>query len=202
MDNSGESEVIIRALTQAIERGDKSLNTTPGLVKQLLDKHLWQIHIDMDEPESVPDSRFVDFCRQWFPKGLNTNIKVIMRLCEDEPELHERLVKIHRESLEPVAKNGELGNGRGRFSVTKPTDGEPDTDYIISRLKRDDPELAQAVIDNELSPNQAAIRAGIRREYIRVRSDDPAKVVEKLAAEFDIEDLRAIRDGINELLGD
>ncbi len=46
----------------------------------------------------------------------------------------------------------------GGRSATTPTDSGKTADGILSRLKRDDPGLAQQVIDGQVSPNAAALQ--------------------------------------------
>lgn len=76
--------------------------------------------------------------------------------------------RLIREGIEPVKPRG--GDGGAEVSVTNSE--QPDSTYIVARLKRDHPDLAQQVIDGEITPNAAAIKAGIRKQYIRVRADD------------------------------
>ena len=72
-----------------------------------------------------------------------------------------------REGIAPAATPGRPEN----LSVTQVSDPQEkrDASAIVARLKRDDPGLAQQVIDGAVSPNAAAIRAGIRKPYLRVR---------------------------------
>jgi hypothetical protein len=46
-----------------------------------------------------------------------------------------------------------------------------DAEYVVRRLKRDNPELADQVVRGELSPNAAAIKAGFRKRTVRVPLD-------------------------------
>lgn len=91
--------------------------------------------------------------------------------------------RLIREGIEPAAKHGEIGNGRGS-GTTSTTEGDRDATYIVARLKRDHPDLAQQVIDGQISPNKAAIQAGIRKPYIRVRADDAHLAVAALLKHY------------------
>jgi antitoxin (DNA-binding transcriptional repressor) of toxin-antitoxin stability system len=63
--------------------------------------------------------------------------------------------------VKPLAKHGEVGNGRSRDSDATSTVGRG-TDYLAARIKRDHPEIAEAVERGEYrSIRQAAIAAGI-----------------------------------------
>ncbi len=57
---------------------------------------------------------------------------------------------------EKLAARGEIGNGRSRHRITRPTESD-DADYVIRRLKRDDEKLARRVIAGEVSAHAAAV---------------------------------------------
>lgn len=67
------------------------------------------------------------------------------------------------EAMPDLPSNGKVGNGRS-FDNIKATRGGTDTEYTLRRLKRDAPELLEAVKRGELSVNAAAIQAGIRKK--------------------------------------
>lgn len=89
------------------------------------------------------------------------------------------------QAVEPVAGHG--GKREQVSDTNLPT--EPDATYVLARLKRDDPDLAQDVIDGKVSANAAAIRAGIRRRYVRVRPDDVGQAVGVLLKHYTREQL-------------
>jgi hypothetical protein len=63
-----------------------------------------------------------------------------------------------------LAGHGEIGNGRSRgYNITStPAPRGTDPAYLVSRLKRDAPEVAERLADGEFrSVRAAAIEAGI-----------------------------------------
>ena len=64
-----------------------------------------------------------------------------------------------REAIPPARAQGEIGNGRSRLRDTKSTSEQDDVSYVVARLKRDDPDIANAVINGTITPNAAATRA-------------------------------------------
>lgn len=67
----------------------------------------------------------------------------------------------------PLAKHGEIGNGRkneSRGDIVTSTRRGNDTAYTIRRLARDSPELLDEIEKGNLSVNAAAIKAGIRKK--------------------------------------
>lgn len=89
--------------------------------------------------------------------------------------------RLIREGIEENPKNGEIG--RGRSGGTKPIPNDGNT-YLIARLKRDDPDLAQQVIDGQITPNAAAIKAGIRKPRATFRTDDVDAAVASLLKHY------------------
>lgn len=74
------------------------------------------------------------------------------------------------------------GPGRGNKTGSDTTGlrDERGAEYVVARLKRDDPELAERVLDGELTPHVAAIRAGIRKQRITVQVGSPRLVANQL----------------------
>ena len=70
-----------------------------------------------------------------------------------------------------LAKNGEIGRGRNSCNNITANSRGTDPTYTLKRLKRDHPELANAVINGELSANAAAIQAGFRKPSITINPD-------------------------------
>jgi hypothetical protein len=54
------------------------------------------------------------------------------------------------------------------------------TTYTVRRLKRDNPELAERVINGELSANAAALLAGFRRPSLQIPADDAQRAAEAI----------------------
>ena len=101
-----------------------------------------------------------------------------------------RLVtKAIREGVEPSGANG--GDRKSQqyqsSNTTLISNVDSDTRDVISllaRLKRDWPDLAAEVIEGTLSTNAAAIRAGIKHQFISVRADDPGSAINSLLKHY------------------
>ena len=55
-----------------------------------------------------------------------------------------------------ASKHGEVGRGRNRDCATNSIQGSSTAESILARLKRDHPNLAQQVIDGDMSATRAA----------------------------------------------
>ncbi len=118
-----------------------------------------------------------------YPTGINSSkeeietIRLLHHRHEDgSSEVRARMAKMRSlvwNELNPaLAEHGEVGNGRSRdyIIISTPKQGTSET-YTIQRLKRDRPDLAERVLDEDdpLSANAAAIEAGFREKTITVR---------------------------------
>lgn len=94
----------------------------------------------------------------------------------------ERILAAWYSSAKPIPKRGEIGNGRGTESrsdnITSTSRGT-DTTYTLRRLARDAPEILAKVQSGELTVNQAAIAAGIRKK------PTPAEIIVKTFAKVE-----------------
>lgn len=83
--------------------------------------------------------------------------------------------------LAPLNINGTNQHAERGVRNTNPS---TDTaDHVVQRLKRDNPQLAQQVINGTTTANAAAIKAGHRKKRITMQPDDPRRMA------------RAIRNG-------
>jgi hypothetical protein len=87
------------------------------------------------------------------------------------------------EGIPPAAQHGGTRD-QSQVSVTNLMARDSDNAYVVARLKRDDPDLAQQVINGTVTANAAAIQAGIRRPYQRVRTDNPQLAIAALLRHY------------------
>ena len=105
------------------------------------------------------------------------------------------LLSVHGEETLLARVRAELGgdlaqhgaNQHGGLSDTNSTTEQPDATYILARLRRDKPEMAEKVMAGELSANAAAVQAGIRKRYVRIPAGDVEAAARKLREEFDLD---------------
>lgn len=148
---------------------------------EILDNDLWRSFV-------VPVGREMKFHSfALFLEYVNTDPKELLAVlaAHDEQELAARV----RSEL-----GGELAEqGKWERDITKLGDTklgvENDATYLVSRLKRDEPELAEQVLTGKISANAAAVQAGIRHAYIRVRADDVQLAVVKLLERYERADV-------------
>ena len=68
--------------------------------------------------------------------------------------------------------------------------------HTLKRLKRDNPELAERVVNGELSANAAAIEAGFRKPSITLKPTNPVRAAETIHAKFGPEFAQALKEAL------
>lgn len=83
-------------------------------------------------------------------------------------------------ALDPVAAHGGKREQVDNINLPADVKGGTATTYTVRRLKRDNPELAERVINGELSANAAALLAGFRRPSLQIPVDDPKRAADAI----------------------
>lgn len=107
------------------------------------------------------------------------------RLCRNELQLDEKAVELLRAAkpgvklravleakvAKPLAKHGEIGNGRSRGAVSTSKRGSTSAEYLAARIARDRPDVLKRMKAGEFkSVRDAAIEAGIVKKATRLDS--------------------------------
>jgi hypothetical protein len=115
---------------------------------------------------------FADYCREWV--GLSPEAVEALLNRTNNKAAAAQVRRMLRQELPAVAARPGPKPGDVRDTNNSEQD---DATYVVARLKRDDPALAAQVIDGTITPNAAAIQAGIRHKYARIRTDDVGRAV-------------------------
>ena len=89
--------------------------------------------------------------------------------------------------LEELPASGKHGGDRSKSGDRTCNEHHMNADGLLARLKRDRPDLAQQVLDGDLSATRAAQIAGFRTPTVRLGK--PATVAVKLRDHYSREDL-------------
>jgi len=90
--------------------------------------------------------------------------------------------RLLREDIQPTGENGGARIA-GQSRNTRVTDSDT-SDRVVATLKKRDPDLAAQVVAGTITPNAAAIQAGIRKPRAQFRTDDVALAVAALLNHF------------------
>jgi hypothetical protein len=162
----------------------------PGLVRRLLDEEAWR---EFDAPSPVghvEHDSFLSFVEAKQPRGLGSRLGPLLALCGDDGELRGRVQRLYDSEIQPLAKPGEVGRGRIRDGGTNSNVTQSNhAEYVVARLKRDDPALAERVVNGEITANAAARQKGWRKPRIVLTS--PESIAAALRKHLDADDIAA-----------
>lgn len=183
---------IVSTLQSVYRKDMGTINDVPALLEQCLEQDAWREFRGADgELVTYQAGEFEKFLRAKPLKGLGATPEGVLAILRASG--HEKLVSRVVDLLAhvPLSAHGEVGNGRvSRVGDTNSTSGENDVPYVVRRLKRDAPEIAAQVAAGTVSPNRAAVMAGIRHGYLRVRTDDVDRALAKLMEFYTPDEIR------------
>jgi hypothetical protein len=152
-----------------IDGGEKAFDLVPYTLANVIKERQWA---GKHDKHGVPFQSFEAFVTHKLWHGLESSIDDLLVYCRKRPEV-ERLI---RAELPALTEHGEIGGGHSRGdNITSGARGTSPT-YALRRLKRDRPDLAERVVNGELSANSAAIEAGFRKPTITVSADLDAAI--------------------------
>lgn len=191
---SAHGSTIVREVISSTSSGADVMSALPGLVRQLLDEESWR-EFTIPGGQAVRHATFGAFVQASPPKGLGGRKSQLAALCGTDGELAARVRSLLMDEIPISPAHGEVGKGRLRDKpiISKPG---PTVERTVSRLKRDDPDLAKKVIAGEISPNAAAMEKGWRKPRVVVSSPDAvARSLLKYMSADDIAKLVAVLVG-------
>jgi hypothetical protein len=132
------------------------------------DPHPWKVW-----PKEQPAGTAEHYFR--YAAGINcASLADLIHAYKPGHPLIDRLRRLADERIQPKPKQeigkGKAGPGRGNktgYTVPRLNDRGNAREHLLGQLKRDAPELADRVINGELTANAAAIQAGIRQRTIQ-----------------------------------
>lgn len=179
----------VQGLMSAFSRGDRSLSSVPGALESVISSGAWR-HYITDGGTEVYHECFEDFVTAKPLAGLGSSMEQLRGLCIRSPNA---LRAIDSEVSAAGKQGGQEGNQNAakdkneRNNITSVSRGTS-ASHTLKRLKRDDPQLAQRVIDGELSAHAAAILAGFRKPSITLQANNAehaaSRIREVLGDEF------------------
>ena len=191
---------MIPTLARSLSNHKSTTSIVPDLINMLFEKYpdgtlKYKYFVIPATGEEVRHETLDDFLEAHTPHGLQCSREDLKKWADYAPDRIKQ--HIQEELFEELDTHGTNQHSKvGGYNITssknqgmKRGTGEH---YIIARLKRDNPEMAQKVLSGELSAHQASIKAGIRKEYIQVQRN-PIKIVEKLRTALTDDELQEVR---------
>ena len=177
---------IVKETQQIIASGEGPLfDVLPAYIRKLITEKAWEGRTDSKGNAFTSFEAFVE-CPIWH--GLELTISELKDYCKrDEKALG--MINAAVGALGNVGGSGAnqyTGSNVDNINIAK---GGTSSTYLLKRLKRDNPALADKVVSGELSANAAAIQAGIKAASIQIAANTKpesaaAKIREKLGDDF------------------
>jgi hypothetical protein len=184
--NTAGHWTVVREVIHSTADGAMILSAMPGIVRRLLDEEAWR-KFEAPGAGTVEHDSFTEFMEDKPPRGLDGKRSQLLALCGSDGELTNRVKRLLSEEIEPLGPEIHAGPGRGKKTNSGTTGLERGADYVVARLKRDDPTLAKQVVRGEITANAAARAAGIRRP--RIVLSTPERIARSLKRHLDEEAL-------------
>ncbi|GAC1699867.1 MAG: hypothetical protein NVS9B4_00120 [Candidatus Acidiferrum sp.] len=203
-ENDGEfrNGILVQQLTSLAGHAANGFEGVPFQLREVLESGAWQHFRTVHGHELVEyaPGEFERFVTTEPLKGLGTTIQGLINICkaipcEDSTAAIELLQREHKplaESRRPTKE--EQSNKADDISLKYGTSAT----YLLRRLKRDNPALAERVMSGVLSANQAALQVGIRKPMLRIPRD-PTAAAQRLLREYIPEEWQALKDAIKRL---
>jgi hypothetical protein len=129
---------------------------------------------------------FAEWVGETVPAGLETTVENLFEIAKGDDELTRWLQKV---GLRPAPEH--VGRGHRSDNIT-PNRGTGET-YIIRRLKRDRPDLAELVLSGKTSARAAGIAAGFVKRTATIPIDDPTAIARTLRRRLSADQLTELR---------
>jgi hypothetical protein len=164
---TSHGSTIVREVISSTSSGADVMSALPGLVRQLLDEEAWRKFSGPDG-RVVEHETFTAFVAANPPAGIGGKATQLLALCGTDDKLHARVERLLKEEIQPALPGpGKPNHGT---TIIRPT---PDTaSGTVARLKRDDPALAERVVNGEVSAYAAARSKGWKPPRIQVTTPE------------------------------
>jgi hypothetical protein len=177
-----ENDTFVSELRDSIRDGAAGLSDVPGLLKCILKDGRWKRRT-IKTGEVIEFDRFEEFVATPPLEGLGTDLKLIKRICGDDPEAIDL--------LDRALKRMPVDNIHGHETRPSGTSEQ----RAIRKLREGRPDLHARVLARELSPHAAMIEAGFRQRSITVPTD-PEAAARRLRRHFEGERLERLVRGL------
>ena len=170
--NLARNWLLVREVISSTESGASVMSALPDLVRQLVEEEAWREFTAPSPVGVVRHDTFGEFIRDHPPRGLDSRVDQMLALCGSDDDLIAKVRGLIYAEIPAASANGgdrrskEYQN-KGLILIPGPT-----AERTVARLKRDDPVLAEKVINGEVSPYRAQQEKGWRPPRIYVSSPD------------------------------
>lgn len=183
----------VNLLQEYVASGADDLDMVTRLLGKVIESGAWR---EFTTPNGflVRHRTFHDFVTADRWDGLGTSRDALVGwVREQDPDVASAVERAWRDEVPAANASGEVGRGRpiDRSRGTRPITSDT-SDTVLARLKRDDPDMAQQVINGELTANAAARSKGWRKPRILLTS--PESIANGLRKHLTADELNELKE--------
>lgn len=183
-----EAGMVVQSLGSAIKHGSSRLESVPGLLKRLLEEGMWREFVT-PRGETMQYDRFEDFVVTPPTKGLGATLELVRDMIARDVEALDMLDQaLQRPAHRPVSNDQVTVSNIHSNRPAGTTEAR-----ALRKLRKDAPELHQAVLEGNLSAHAAMVQAGFRKRTITLPVD-PERAAATLKRHLDADQVERLRD--------
>ena len=178
-------------LQKYVAEGVRDIDFVTRLIGDVMETGAWREFTDpLGFTHSHESFRSFIETRRW--KGLGSSKDALVAwVGQSDESIARDIERVWRDEVPARIKHGS--NQHSKAGVRGTNSSKSDTaDSILARLKRDNPDLAQRVINGEITANAAARIMGWRKPRVLLTS--PESVARKLREFFTKEELNELKE--------
>jgi hypothetical protein len=196
---------IIHSLSQNIASGITGLSIVPRQVTRIIKEDMWKRYVVKPTGEEVTYNNFREFLETPLPKGLGISVDDLKRLCGNDPELLTSISEVT--TLKQGGNNNPKGSNQHFEIDEEPEEVKHDIimldlpkkapqgtskEYGLRRLKKETPELHEAVVRGDKSVHEACVEAGFRKK------PSPVKTAQEAVKKMSEKELQDFKEWLNQ----
>ena len=208
-----EPDEYVKKTQQVLANKVNIFDTFPVCIENIIKYKIWS---KVKNRNDEYFKSFKDFCESRLPEGLDLDIEEdLLIFLKNTPNV-KKLVLLELEEHNNLkgGLNNITGNNQYKkigqsdnITLTKANNDDiikpkkktsanrgTSKNYILKRLKKENPKLADKLINEEITANEAAQISGIRKKFYQIRSDNIELAVLKLIElyKINLEDFKVI----------
>jgi hypothetical protein len=172
------NDQLVELLSLSLHKGETSLKHVPDLLRDLIQNERWQKRVIRKTGETQEFENFIDFVEKQPLEGLGSNIYALRILCSGSPDVVRMIDEL-------------VQNGNSSLS---------NYPYLIEYLKKDNPELAQKLMDGEIDFKTTSQLLGFSKHRILLNPVDIERTGEKIVKIFNAEWKKDSKKALSELV--
>lgn len=188
MSRTPEFELVAEA-SKAVHYG---LHDVAHKIALVIKNEAWR-RFELPTREIVEHLSFAAFVASPAPRGLETDVDTVRRVCRDDATYLDIVDRALQVDQRPGQRTDLVRNAH---KVDRPASGT--RERSLRRLRKDRPDLHAEVLAGNLTAHAAMIQAGFRRRTITVPVDIE-RAAQALRRHFDAEELKALRRHLDEV---